>query len=64
VLHAIIEPHRDILQHMRKLGWYNRPGVKILEGRWQDFVNSPELLGLGGFDVIFTDTFSEDYQGV
>jgi len=63
-LHVIIEPHRDILQHMRELGWYDRPGVKILEGRWQDFVNSPELLGLGGFDVIFTDTFSENYQAL
>jgi len=46
---------------MRNLGWYNKPGVKILEGKWQDFVDSEELLAGGGFDVIYTDTFSEDY---
>lgn len=49
---------------MRELGWYERPGVKILEGKWQDFVESEELMATGGFDVIYTDTFSEDYQGV
>ena len=63
VLHVIIEPHQDVLQHMREQGWYNKPGVKILEGRWQEFVGGAELSGLGGFDVIFTDTFSEDYRG-
>jgi protein arginine N-methyltransferase 2 len=46
---------------MRDLGWYNKPGVKILEGKWQDFIDSEELLAVGGFDVIYTDTFSEDY---
>ena len=51
---------------MRDLGWYDKPGVQILEGRWQDFINakgdeSPLLAG-GGFDVIYTDTFSEDYS--
>ncbi|KAK2463240.1 hypothetical protein APHAL10511_004895 [Amanita phalloides] len=60
-LHAIIEPHPDVLQHMRKLGYYDRPGVKILEGKWQDFIDKADILGIGGFDVIYTDTFSEDY---
>ncbi|KAG5648486.1 hypothetical protein DXG03_003097 [Asterophora parasitica] len=59
--HVIIEPHRDVLQHMKERGWYEKPGVKILEGKWQDFVNHNELLDVGGFDVIYTDTFSEDY---
>lgn len=49
---------------MKDLGWHTKPGVKILEGRWQDFVDSDELHGVGGFDVIYTDTFSEDYQGM
>ena len=48
---------------MKELGWYETPGVKILEGKWQDFVESEELLSVGGFDVIYTDTFSEDYKG-
>lgn len=60
----IIEPHPDVLQHMRHQGWYEKEGVKILEGKWQDFVNSDELLNIGGFDVIYTDTFSEDYAGM
>lgn len=48
---------------MKKLGWYEKPGVTILEGKWQDFMESNELLSVGGFDVVYTDTFSEDYGG-
>ena len=62
-LHVIIEPHPDVQEHMRHQGWYSKPNVKILEGKWQDYVGSPELLGVGGFDVIYTDTFSEEYKG-
>jgi type IV protein arginine methyltransferase len=62
-LHVIVEPHPDVLQHMRMLGWHTKPGVKILEGKWQDFIDSEELLGVGGFDAVYTDTFSEDYKG-
>ena len=60
----IIEPHPDVLNHMKAQGWYERRGVQILEGKWQDFIDSEELLGIGGFDVIYTDTFSEDYHGM
>ncbi|KIP04871.1 hypothetical protein PHLGIDRAFT_75195 [Phlebiopsis gigantea 11061_1 CR5-6] len=60
--HVIIEVHPDVLAHMRQLGWYEKPGVKILEGKWQDFIESQALVASGGFDVIYTDTFSEDYQ--
>lgn len=59
--HVIIEPHPDVLAHMRENGWYSKAGVQILEGRWQDFVNSEDLRG---FDVVYTDTFSEDYAGM
>ena len=61
--HVIIEAHPDVLKHMKELDWYEKPGVKVLEGKWQDFVESEELLSVGGFDVIYTDTFSEDYKG-
>ncbi|KAI0705002.1 S-adenosyl-L-methionine-dependent methyltransferase [Cerioporus squamosus] len=60
--HVIIEPHPDVLQYMRKQGWFEKEGVKILEGKWQDFIESEELLAVGGFDVVYTDTFSEDYS--
>lgn len=62
-LHVIIEAHPDVQAHMREQGWYDKKGVKILEGKWQDFIEDPALLEVGGFDVIYTDTFSEDYQG-
>jgi len=62
-LHVIIEAHPDVREHMRSQGWYSKPNVKILEGKWQDYIDSPELLGVGGFDVIYTDTFSEEYKG-
>lgn len=60
--HVIIEAHPDVLRHMRETGWYDKIGVKILEGKWQDFLDSDDWLSSGGFDVIYTDTFSEDYN--
>ena len=47
---------------MRERGWFDKPGVRILEGKWQDFVGT-DALQAGGFDVVYTDTFSEDYEG-
>lgn len=46
---------------MRDTGWYEKPGVKVVEGKWQDSMTE-ELLCNGGFDVIYTDTFSEQYS--
>ena len=62
-MHVIIEPHPDVLARMRQKGWYDKENVLILEGKWQEFVESDTLLGIGGFDAIYTDTFSEDYNG-
>ena len=45
---------------MRDNGWYDKKGVTILEGKWQDHI---EALHIAGFDVVYTDTFSEDYVG-
>ncbi|KAJ6586978.1 arginine methyl transferase [Mycena vulgaris] len=59
-LHVIIEAHPDVLRHMKELGWYEKPGVKILEGKWQDHIN--QLGTADKFDIVYTDTFSEDYQ--
>ncbi|KAG8807573.1 Arginine N-methyltransferase 2, partial [Serendipita sp. 399] len=61
-LHVIIEPHPDVLAYMKTKGWYTKPNVKILEGKWQDFVDSDEILAVGGFDAIYTDVFSESYK--
>lgn len=61
-LHYICEAHPDVLAKMRKDGWYDKPDVVILEGRWQDTLN--RLLDQGDvfFDGIYYDTFSEHYQ--
>ncbi|KAJ7680381.1 arginine methyl transferase [Mycena polygramma] len=66
-LHVIIEAHPDVLKHMKELGWYQKPGVKILEGKWQEFVNTEQMGTLvpeGGFDIVYTDSFSEDYAAL
>lgn len=63
----IIEPHPDVLDHMRSTGWFSKPGVEVFEGRWQDFIVPEKIEALlgeeGGFDVVYTDTFSEGYGG-
>ena len=61
-LHYICEAHPDVLAKMRKDGWYDKPNVVILEGRWQDTLN--KLLDQGDvfFDGVYYDTFSEHYQ--
>jgi type IV protein arginine methyltransferase len=61
--HVIIEPHPDVLKYMREQGWYDKKGVIIFEGKWQDFVDS-KILDDVVFDVVYTDTFSEEYEGV
>lgn len=53
--HVIIEAHPDVLKEMRRLGWYEKPGVEILEGRWQDVVDS--LADRETFDGIYYDPF-------
>ncbi|EGW32015.1 uncharacterized protein SPAPADRAFT_61117 [Spathaspora passalidarum NRRL Y-27907] len=59
--HYICEAHPDVLKKLKDDGWYEKPNVVILEGRWQD--NLDELLSQGVFfNGIYYDTFSEHYQ--
>ena len=62
--HVIIEGHFGCLGWMRREGWYNRPGVRVLEGQWQDFFppQTPESdntkpFNTGKFDIVYFDTF-------
>ncbi|BDA44371.1 Protein arginine N-methyltransferase 2 [Coccomyxa sp. Obi] len=55
--HIIVEAHPDVHARMLQLGWDQRPGVRILFGRWQDVLPSLDAQ----FDGIFFDTFSEFY---
>ncbi|KAK9915910.1 hypothetical protein WJX75_005882 [Coccomyxa subellipsoidea] len=56
--HTIVEVHPDVHARMLQLGWHQRPGVRILFGRWQDVL--PQLGAQ--FDGIFFDTYSEFYD--
>lgn len=58
--HYICEAHPDVLRKLREDGWYDKPNVVVLEGRWQD--NLDALLSSGVFfNGIYYDTFSEHY---
>lgn len=62
-VHHIIEAHPDVLKRMREDGWYEKPGVKIHEGRWQDVV--PQLVEQDQIvDAIYFDTFAEEYKAL
>jgi protein arginine N-methyltransferase 2 len=59
--HHIIEAHPDVLKRMKEQGWYEKTGVVIHEGRWQDIV--PGLVEKNEmFDAIYFDTFAEEYK--
>lgn len=60
--HYICEAHPDVLSRMRQDGWYDKPNVVVLEGRWQDSLNRLLDEGTVFFDGIYYDTFSEHYQ--
>lgn len=57
--HTIIEAHPDVLARMRGEGWMARPGVRVLEGTWQQVL--PKLCDDDAppFDAVFFDTFAE-----
>jgi len=64
-VHHIIEAHPDVLSRMKRQGWYDKPGVVVHEGRWQDVL--PKLAQDSGelvFDAIFFDTFAEGYSAL
>ncbi|KAI5450621.1 Arginine N-methyltransferase 2 [Naganishia albida] len=68
--HTVIEAHPQVLEHIKKRKFNQKPGVKILDGRWQDWCKEDKLEELlkateesgGGFDIVFIDTFAEGYE--
>lgn len=61
--HHIVEAHPQVHQRLREQGWYDKPNVKIHEGRWQDVL--PKLVEQGVvLDAIYYDTFAEDYKAL
>ncbi|KAF2457478.1 putative arginine N-methyltransferase [Lineolata rhizophorae] len=60
-MHHIVEAHPAVLERMKRDGWYEKPGIVVHEGRWQDVV--PQLVEENVmFDAIYFDTFAEDYR--
>ncbi|CAD6579425.1 MAG: Arginine N-methyltransferase 2 [Tremellales sp. Tagirdzhanova-0007] len=64
--HTIIEAHPQVLEHMRANGVYDWPGVRVLEGRWQEWLLDPEKFAqlaaiTSELGAIFFDTFAEGY---
>ena len=58
--HHIVEAHPAVLRRMRETGWYDKPGVVVHEGRWQDVL--PRLVSEGcEIDGVYYDTFAEGY---
>ncbi|KAF2807587.1 arginine N-methyltransferas-like protein [Mytilinidion resinicola] len=61
--HHVVEAHPDVLKRMKEEGWYEKPGLVVHEGRWQDVV--PALVEKGEiFDAIYFDTFAEEYKAL
>jgi protein arginine N-methyltransferase 2 len=61
--HHIVEAHPQVHARLREQGWYDRPGVIIHEGRWQDVL--PKLVEEGvQLDAIYYDTFAENYAAL
>lgn len=62
--HHIIEAHPSVIAHMKESErWYERPNVTIHEGKWQSVL--PKIMEQGFlFDVIYFDTFAEDYKAL
>lgn len=59
--HYICEAHPDVLKKMEEDGWFEKPNVVVLKGKWQDTL--PDLLNQGVFfDGIYYDTYSEHYE--
>ena len=60
-VHHIVEAHPQVLQQMREKGWFDKPNVRIHEGKWQDVL--PKLIEEGvTLDAMYYDTYAEDYK--
>ncbi|KAI9800172.1 MAG: Arginine N-methyltransferase 2 [Piccolia ochrophora] len=61
--HHIVEAHPAVLANMREQGWYDKHDVVIHGEHWQQAL--PHLVEQNEvFDVIFFDTFAEDYKAL
>jgi type IV protein arginine methyltransferase len=59
--HHIVEAHPTVLAAMKAKGWYDKAGVVVHEGKWQDILARLVVEGQM-FDAIYYDTFAESYS--
>ncbi|KAK5168712.1 Arginine N-methyltransferase 2 [Saxophila tyrrhenica] len=60
-VHHIVEAHPQVIERMRNQGWFEKPNVKIHQGKWQDVL--PKLVEQGvSLDAMYYDTYAEDYK--
>ena len=60
-MHHIVEAHPAVIKKLKETGWYEKPNVRVHEGRWQDVL--PRLVEEGVvLDGIYYDTYAEDYK--
>ena len=54
--HTILEAHPQVLAEMDRGGWPDKPGVRVLRGRWQETIAQvPD----GSLSAVFFDTYGE-----
>ncbi|KAI9833090.1 MAG: Arginine N-methyltransferase 2 [Phylliscum demangeonii] len=59
--HHIVEAHPAVVARMTEAGWGAKANVVLHPGRWQDVL--PRLVQRNvRFDVVYFDTFAEDYH--
>lgn len=61
--HVIIEPHPDVLEYARSKGWYEKPGVEIYEGTWQEYLKAFEAGEVQAeFNAIYVRSFTQSLR--
>lgn len=61
--HIIVEAHPTVLARMRHDGWFERPNVVVLQGRWQDNIEQIAIAaGEELLDGVYYDPFGEDFD--
>lgn len=53
--HWIIEPHQDVINHMKETNWFSK--ATVIKSRWQNVIND-----LPTFDGIYFDTWSDNFD--
>lgn len=53
--HWIVEPHPNVLEHMKNTGWMDKENVTVIQKPWQEVIDL-----LPSFDGVYYDTWADD----